>query len=307
MKKHWRIRLTIGEKEYKITKKFSCQNNNVKILFRLPCILIEAKKIKTIIRKSMPGLKKYMTKFDVLIKALMVVKNWPIYLADYFNILKGRVVYNLNSGLRYKLRAGTNDRNIFNEVMFHGLYNPPGFEIMSGDVVLDIGAHIGLFSINASRQASKVFAFEPMQENFGIFLENIELNSAKNVMAFNQAVLSAEGKKELFVDAKNQGGHSFYSGKHNDKKILVQTISLEDFFKQNSISKINFLKMDCEGSEYAILFNCPKEILGNIGKISMEYHHIDDNRNAEKLKNFLKNNGFKVSVLDNVNMLYASK
>ena len=49
--------------------------------------------------------------------------------------------------------------------------------------------------------------------------------------------------------------------KNKSKEILVQTVSLDSIVKENNITTIDFLKMDCEGAEYKILFGCPKKIL----------------------------------------------
>lgn len=247
-----------------------------------------------------------MGKISILLKALALVENWPTYIADYLGFKKGLVTYHLRNGLSYRLRAGTNDRNILNEVLFHQLYNPAGFEIKKGDMVMDIGTHVGIFSLFAAKTAEKVYSFEPMPENFTMLSENIRLNGAKNVVAVSQAVASSAGEKELFIDATNQGGHSLYTHLGTkDSLVTVTTLSLEDVFLRYGIEKVNFLKIDCEGAEYDILFHCPKEVLAKIEKISMEYHVIDESRNAVTLKKFLENNNFSVVVSDKLSMLYA--
>lgn len=247
-----------------------------------------------------------MNKFKTFFIAMKIVKNWPAYVTDYFKLKTGQTLYKLRDGSKYLLRAGSNDRNIFNEIMVHKLYNPAGFEIKNGDVVVDIGAHIGIFSIFASKNAIKVYSFEPFPENFHLLCENIRANQKKNIMTMNKAVSLVSGKRNLFVDIENRGGHSFYSNVGRKKShILVETISLEDFFTQQQITKVDFLKMDCEGEEYEILFNCPSDLLSKIKKISMEYHYIGYVYNFATLELFLKKNGFKVKALKRISMLYA--
>jgi len=250
-----------------------------------------------------------MNKLQVFFSAVAKLKNWPVYLADYLKIKNGRLIYILRNGSKYIIRANSNDRNIFNEVLIHKIYNPLGFEIKKGDVVLDIGAHVGTFSIFASEIASKVYSFEPTQENFKILRENIELNKRNNIVIDNRAVSFVNGKRELFIDSKNLGGHSFYQllSENKQKRILIETVSLKDLFLQNKIQKVDFLKMDCEGAEYDILFNCQKEVLDKIQKISMEYHNINKTYNINALKNFMENNGFVVKVLEALYMVYATK
>ena len=69
--------------------------------------------------------------------------------------------------------------------------------------------------------------------------------------------------------------------------------------------------MDVEGAEYEILFNCTKNVLKKIDKISMEVHPLDKN-NEKTLKNFLEKNGFKVIIVrinqqDKNCLLHANK
>ena len=84
---------------------------------------------------------------------------------------------------------------------------------------------------------------------------------------------------------------------------------------REKINSIDFLKLDCEGAEYEILFKCPDKILNRIKIISMEYHEIDKKRNKKTLIRFLKSKGFKVisgdtkiqtqqKIIDTLNMDY---
>ena len=92
------------------------------------------------------------------------------------------------------------------------------------------------------------------------------------------------------------GLHSFYLNRDSKYFVDVPTLNLQEIFKKNKLKKIDFLKMDCEGSEYEILYGLPKRYLKKIGKISFEYHNLDkSNKNFFKLKEFLEKNGFIVS------------
>ena len=235
-----------------------------------------------------------------LSSALLIIaniKNWPVYFLDHFKLLEEKdIVYRLRSGQKIKVKVGTSDwRWVFCEVFIFHHYNPEGFEIEKGDLVVDVGAHVGMFSIYASKLALKVYSVEPLAENFEFLKENININKAENIYPFNVAMSGKTGDAEIFINSSSFA-HSFYVQDGVQKKIKVPTVSLEDFVVSNNINKIDFLKMDCEGAEYDIFFNCPKEILKKIRKISMECHDINPQWNTEKLRNFLGNNGFTVNV-----------
>jgi FkbM family methyltransferase len=128
-------------------------------------------------------------------------------------------------------------------------------------------------------------------ENFALLKENLAMNGITNVIAYPYAVSDKTGTKELHMNAANTGGHSFY-GEGEAKN--VGTISLADLMQLNGLDRIDFLKMDCEGAEYEILFGCPASVLSRIGRIAMEYHNLGEGRNCGAMTAFLERNGFKV-------------
>jgi FkbM family methyltransferase len=127
----------------------------------------------------------------------------------------------------------------------------------------------------ASRRASKgkVLALEPNRENYDLLIENIRLNRVQNVMPIRAAVAGSKGTIKLFT-ATQGGYHSILKERMCDANQyeVVESISLKDVFTEHRIERINFLKLDCEGAEYDILYNLPLEYYTKIDRISMEYH-----------------------------------
>lgn len=247
-------------------------------------------------------IEKIFHKFSEVAKIIQSrkIKNWPIWIFDYLNFYKNKsIIYFLKNGQKIKVRAGSVDKMIVKEIFVDNYYIPQGFEIQKGDTVVDIGAHIGTFSVFASGFASKIYSFEPLDENFQLLKENIAINNIGDIaVPFNSAVSDKTGKREFFICSNNSAGHSFYFSESfcKNKKIIVPTVSLEDFVASNNISVINFLKIDCEGAEYDILLKCPTRVLNIVQKISMECHDIDSDRNVSLLEDFLKENGFAVNI-----------
>lgn len=166
------------------------------------------------------------------------------------------------------------------------------------DIVVDIGAHIGCFSVFASMKATKgkVISYEPSPENYKILLKNKELNHLSNLFPHKQAVSSHKGKLKLSLPINNHGGNSFFAD--SPKSTTVSTLSLSQIFTNNHLNKIDFLKIDAEGAEYDILLNTPKKYLDKIDKIALEYHdYFPTNHNVQELKIFLEKNGFRVKII----------
>lgn len=246
-------------------------------------------------------------KFLNIIKIIQYLENWPIFFLDYLGLVRSkRIIYRFRNGIKLIVRSQTVDSSLINAIWIKKEYNRlSGFDINKNDTVIDVGAHIGIFSILAASKTKegKVYSYEPSIENFKLLKENIEINALKNVEIFNLAVWSKKEEKDFFFH--KEGGDFFVDYGMGKKKIFCTT--LKDIFETNKIEKVDFLKMDCEGVEAEILLNTPQDIFKKIDKIVLEYHNNSpDFKN--KLKLFLKNQGFEVTFFYTPNwLLYAKK
>lgn len=216
---------------------------------------------------------------------------WYLYFLDFIPFLKNKPVFlYLRNGANYAIRLHTFDLIVLNEMYILKEYASLYHYITPKSVVIDIGAHIGTFSILAGRlrKGVRVFSFEPFPENFSLLQQNIQRNNlASTVFAFQTGIGARKEKRRLYIHPGNTGGHSMY--KKSKKSRQITLISLKDVFKAHNILSCAFLKMDCEGAEYEILLNTPKNILNKIQCIALEYHA---NGNSETLVKFLEKNGF---------------
>ncbi len=133
--------------------------------------------------------------------------------------------------------------------------------VKPGDVILDLGANIGYFTLLAAKLAGakgRVYAFEPEPNNFKYLRKNLDMNDYKNVLAYQKAVSAKNGKTRLFICPYDSGHHTInqsggiekyrpgYSGKI--KEIEIDVVALDDFIKEK-IKRINVIKVDVEGAE----------------------------------------------------------
>jgi FkbM family methyltransferase len=150
-------------------------------------------------------------------------------------------------------------------------YERYGSIIEEGDVVLDIGANIGAFSRRAiQRGASKVYAFEPMSRAFSCLLDNVD----PRVSCFKIAISDKEGLASIKTNfSSGIGGSSLLSTDESFLEELIITQSLENLFQIGILpEKIDFCKMDCEGSEKMIFESWQDETILRFRKFSIEYH-----------------------------------
>lgn len=124
-------------------------------------------------------------------------------------------------------------------------------EILKGEVVLDIGANIGYYTLIAAKlvgENGKVFAFEPDPSNFAILQKNVEMNGYKNVILVQKAVSNETGKLRLYLCEDNKADHRIYDSHDGRKFIEIEAVRLDDYFK-NYNGKVDFIKMDIQGGE----------------------------------------------------------
>tara|TARA_B100001029_G_scaffold131341_1_gene110232 strand:+ start:347 stop:1093 length:747 start_codon:yes stop_codon:yes gene_type:complete len=220
------------------------------------------------------------------------------------------VFIELKNRIKYRLRGKVADKTVLKEVWLKNIYDQFGVKVDDGDLVVDIGAHVGIFSTYAAQKnkSGKIFSFEPFKDNFNRLKFHKELNKISNINIYNLAISGENGKKFFYINSKNSGGNSFIKDIYRNKEIIVETIKLTDFCKKEKIRKIDFLKMDCEGAEFEI-FEKDESFLKIVKKIIMECHPIDG-KNIIFIINKLKKYNFKIHKItddNNLKMIYASK
>lgn len=207
-----------------------------------------------------------------------------------------RIPIMLTNGLKFYIRARTMDKSVLKEVWVKSIYNKHGIGVAPGDTVVDIGGHIGLFSVYASSlsKTGKVYAFEPFLKNFEKLKEHKQINKQDNLFIFNKAIADKEGTQTLFLSPDNNtGGHSLHLKTESDNTAVVETLSLASFCKSENIDRIDYLKLDCEGAEFNII-KADESILDRVKKLVMECHPHGDNT-VDAMIEILERHGFEVN------------
>ena len=244
----------------------------------------------------------FFSKLQVFLNSRKIFKNWYVYPKVYYKLINDKfVIFETKTDLKIKIRVRSTDLMALTNVWMINEYEIEDFEINANDTVIDIGAHIGLFSLLVSQlcKTGKILSFEPISENFDLLVSNLKLNHVNNVLPFNLAVSKNLGRLELFLN-NDQSAHSIFS--KNLKPISVESTSLQKIFDENKISSCKLLKLDCEGAEYEIIDSLPPECFDKIQNMAIEYHLADTK--PELVKNLIaksKNAGFKIKTRPHYN------
>lgn len=125
--------------------------------------------------------------------------------------------------------------------------------IKSGDIILDIGANIGQFSVIMSMfsgSSGKIYAIEPYDKNISLIKKNIEINDIVNIYVHKVAIADKNGRM-IFRIYDDYAYNSFLL--IDRKKLLkedsVECQTIDAFIEQNKITKLDLIKIDIEGYE----------------------------------------------------------
>lgn len=187
-------------------------------------------------------------------------------------------------------------------------YHYSEFELTRGDVVIDVGAHVGAFATKLAIKYEDIFvyAYEAEALNFNILKKNVEENFlTKRVYVEHLAIYNETGTIDFCYGTssttgsigevgayKIKKGHKKYFAV-NKKTLSVKTATLADIFTRNSISNCKLIKIDCEGCEYAIFTSLPEQVFNSIQYLILEAHPTA-NYEPDFLVTFLKGKGFDI-------------
>lgn len=254
--------------------------------------------------------------------SIKLLKNWSGYLIDLirFFLKKNNTVseFIFRDGTIISIHPKARSLNfVFYDVFLRRDYDSlPQFKIKEEDTIIDIGAHLGFFTISAAKQArrGKVFAFEPFSKHFEILKKNIEQNNFNNVHIFQEAISNKTLDVNFYYTMENDPSDTSLFIISQGKQVfseIVREVQFDEIFMRENIETCDFLKLDCEGAEYEILMGLSDENLMKIKKIAMEWHRFAPEHDTSKLISFLKDKGFKLIIPSDLNrkygLLYAYK
>lgn len=126
--------------------------------------------------------------------------------------------------------------------------------VKTGDTIIDIGAHVGYYSLIGARLTGKqgqVVAFEASPANAKLLKKNRSANKLKNITVEEQAVADSNGTVTFYINNSSSGDNSLVASE-NTKAVTVQAVKLDTYCNQKKL-KPNIIKIDVEGAENQVL------------------------------------------------------
>jgi FkbM family methyltransferase len=173
------------------------------------------------------------------------------------------------------------------EIYGRGVYFAmPQFSIHPGDTVVDLGANQGVFTVLAGRIARKVIAIEAQSGFCKAIQDNAKRNDCSGAVVVEFGILGSS--TGIFADNTSLVNASHYDG------VRPPELSMSDVLQRNRVDRVDFLKIDIEGSEFALLRDAAAW-LPTVRKIAMEVH--TDFGDPSELEALLKREGFETALL----------
>jgi hypothetical protein len=199
------------------------------------------------------------------------------------------------------------------EIFYHKTYCKYGLDVNENDVVVDIGSNQGAFIKYAlDKKSSIIYSCDPNPTCISLIKKYYANN--KNLFLNEFAISDKCGESVLYVgkDSETSGCAKISEAQaninfdyENGKKAKIKTITFKEFLKLNKINHIDFLKIDCEGSEVFVFIEENKDFIkNNVNKIVLEFH----NEQHINIVNYLKDLNYEVNVdysSDNLGMIFA--
>ena len=204
---------------------------------------------------------------------------------------------------------------MYNEIFVNKHYMYGGIAIDSGNMVIDIGANVGMFTMYLLRnfKGLTIHAVEPVPATYEILKHNVERYGDLGKVQMHNVAIGAHpdteteivmypnmtGNSTMFPETKEhqrEAGSAVFSEEelefvYTQIKLSVRTTTLSSLINAHAIERIDLLKIDAEGSEVSILNGLEPQHWELIQQIAVEVH--DEEQNLPKVIEIIESNGMK--------------
>ena len=174
---------------------------------------------------------------------------------------------------------------------------------INSEILIDIGANIGFYSILSSQRFEQIYSFEPNERNFKVLKKNIEKNKLNNIQTFSFGL--GEKEEVLLGDSNTKGelfqtsGFSISKDNKNGEKVLIKKGDDVLQFKNKTLT----IKIDVEGFEFLVLKGLKSTLVNNWCILQIEIWE----KNYDEVHKFLKSLDYKMINLIDGDTYFTNK
>lgn len=164
--------------------------------------------------------------------------------------------------------------------------------VSPGDVVLDLGAHVGYYTLLAAAltgPSGRVFSFEPNPRNARYLRHHVRINRCRNVEVVEQAVCDHSGEVRFGLGTGSGTGHIAETG-----AVSVRSVTLDDFCAERAVTP-SVMKIDVEGAERRVLEGAAAALRSARPLIFLSTHGAEQ---AAACRSVLSRLGYRMTAID---------
>lgn len=203
------------------------------------------------------------------------------------------------AGSQYAIvyRPGVFDREIIDEVVTNDTYRLWAWKLAPGSSVVDIGAHIGSFSVLCALKipGAHIVSVEMDPGNYSLLSSNVA--RLAGIKALNVACCGEVKPAGYRLGGTNSGGNRVCWQDAPGLQKLPDCMTLSQVLDAGGLKTVDLLKMDCEGAEHGILRLAAQDgTLAKVRRIAAEYHAFFPGDSLASLQSLLVNSGYSTEV-----------
>ena len=176
-----------------------------------------------------------------------------------------------------------------------GIYETPASKILEKELkdarlFIDVGAHVGYYTLLASKIAKEIISIEPNPFNYKLLKFNLRINKIKNAYALNIAASNYNEESGIFIP-KLKGKIATDESRldNNISRIKIKVVKLDDLLLKIGKNP-DVIKIDVEGSEMQVLEGLQETLRKGVKCLMIEVHSEE---NKAKAISFIKSLGYK--------------
>jgi FkbM family methyltransferase len=174
-------------------------------------------------------------------------------------------------------------------------------DLKPGQTAFDLGAYAGGATYHFSHAVGpggQVFAFEPDPGSYDCLLRNISLHQLENVVPSRLGIWSENGRVMFQAEGNMGSAVVDASARSSDTKRWIDVVTLSSFCEENGVSRVDFVKLDVEGSEGPILGSAAAFVARYRPRLIVEVHYVRGERSDPEVIRVLEGYGYAIEVLD---------
>ncbi|GAA0529341.1 FkbM family methyltransferase [Chitinophaga japonensis] len=250
------------------------------------------------------------------------ISNWHLYFSRKFNVPYNKLVFHIrNKGISFTTPAKSLYL-VFKEIFLADVYNMDQLAaaLPEHPVVIDIGGNAGYFSLFllSRKKQARIYAYEAIAANCALFARHLDMNPPlKSMVQLHHKAVTGSPQATVTLHLETPEENSVTASVYNDftkdntYTAKVPCISLSEILFSNNLVKVDLVKVDCEGSEYPIIYETAPQLWEKIDRMAIEVHNLDgEKRNVASLGAYLTSVGFTWNNYELENgcyMLFAGK